>query len=575
MRIPVAAFWIVLALLVAGMSTAQRIGDDFDSQTTGSAPAWRWWSHEASGTVEVDGIIFRGASGKSVEILRTTFDGKEISFGQNFPPLSGPAEHTFYFRVDSTNEELLTVVGGNNAGHQVASRIGVGGEVGNAIGTYSETAGWNHVMDVSAGTWYGTTLKIDPSTHTYDITVWEDNDPANTATETGIDFQNGTNVDTIDQILFGNFSESAVSSTDSAYVDDVSFVGSRVLEDGFDSGNLSGWSRSTNPVTTVTSCEQVVTTDAVLSADLNCPSGAMESAGVEFGASNIFLDLGGHTLTGHPMGIGVKAWDVDRVTVKNGQIRDFGVGIAFNQTDTGTVRNVSLVNLVEDDPDEFLPSIRVTDSEDILIRESFIKFLPVAHKEAVVIANSQVTVDNIEVDDASVGVNISGWCNDTPKGSNVSVINGRYVGVTIAGVLAQCTESSLVAENEFSHNEAAVSVDNVEITPPGNISGLVIEDNSIHHGFIGVHFMGNFSCSILNNVMHDGWRGIFIDSAMGCDPEVYQSGCSYASSNVISGNVVTDYFIDLYHHPLATGNTWTDNTCDTTEGAEIPACIAP
>jgi 3',5'-cyclic AMP phosphodiesterase CpdA len=31
-------------------------------------------------------------------------------------------------------------------------------------------------------------------------------------------------------------------------------------------------------------------------------------------------------------------------------------------------------------------------------------------------------------------------------------------------------------------------------------------------------------------------------------------------------------FIDLHHHPHATGNTWGNNTCQTKEGDEIPPC---
>jgi len=50
--------------------------------------------------------------------------------------------------------------------------------------------------------------------------------------------------------------------------------------------------------------------------------------------------------------------------------------------------------------------------------------------------------------------------------------------------------------------------------------------------------------------------------------------CFYSTGNVISDNVVTGNFIDLYHHPEATGNTWENNTCETKEGAEIPACTA-
>ena len=61
-------------VLAFGTAQAQLIVEDFDSQTTGSPPAWSWWTNGPSGTILVDETIFRGSSGKSVELVRTTFD---------------------------------------------------------------------------------------------------------------------------------------------------------------------------------------------------------------------------------------------------------------------------------------------------------------------------------------------------------------------------------------------------------------------------------------------------------------------------------------------------------------------
>lgn len=566
---------VLVVVLVCAPAETQLIVDDFDAQTAGEAPAWRWWTNGGSGAATVDDSISRGSSGNSVELTRTTFDGRGFGFGRNFRPIDGPVELEFYFRVDSTTEETLTAVGGNNASHRVAWWVGVGGEVGNAIGTYTEAGGWNHVMDVSTNTWYGVALEIDPSTHSYDITVWEDGSPTNTAAETGIGFLNGTDVETIDQFQFGNFSDSSSNSTDAAYVDNVSFVGSRVLEDGFESANTSGWSRSTRPQTVVTMCGTTVTTDSILGGNLDCLTGEIESFAIKIAASNIVVDLGGHTITGHPVGVGVTVSNADGITIKNGFLKSCQVGVDIYDSDELTIQDLKVSNLVSTDPNDFVSAVRLTDSENVTIRDSFFEFLEIAHKNGILSANTELVVDNIEMTAGGVGVDISGLCSATSSGSDVSVINSRFVGVTIAGILAQCTANSLVANNEFAHNEAGISVDNVEPTPPGNIRGLVIEENSIHGGFIGVHFMGNYQCSILNNIMYGGWRGVFIDSAMGCPPDEHQAGCFYSSDNLISGNRVTDHFIDLYHHPLATGNTWTNNTCVTTDGVEIPACIAP
>jgi len=123
------------SIALATAADAQLIVDGFDDQTTGSPPAWLWWNNGSSGTILVNETTYRGLSGKSVEFFRTTFDGYGFGFGRNFPPIDGPAELTYHFRVGSTTEEVLTAVGGNNAGHQVAWWVGVGGSLGNAIGT--------------------------------------------------------------------------------------------------------------------------------------------------------------------------------------------------------------------------------------------------------------------------------------------------------------------------------------------------------------------------------------------------------------------------------------------------------
>ena len=186
------AFRFLVALYVfltaVNISQAQLIFDNFDGQATGSPPAWLWWRSGSSGTVKVNDSVFAGQSGQSVEIVRTSFDGRAFSFGRNFRPIEGITKLKYSFRVGSTADEILTAVGGNNAGHKVAWWVGVGGEVGNAIGTHSHGGGWNHVMDVEIDTWYDVIIAVNPSDYTYDLTVVDRADPANTVTETGLPF---------------------------------------------------------------------------------------------------------------------------------------------------------------------------------------------------------------------------------------------------------------------------------------------------------------------------------------------------------------------------------------------------
>jgi len=566
-----------LLSVMIGAAEAQLIHDDFDSQTTGSPPAWLWWDNGASGTILVNETVYRGASGKSVELVRTTFDGNNFGFGRNFPPIEEPTELTYFFRVGDTANEVLTAVGGNNADGQVAWWIGVGGAAGNAVATHTVAGGWNHVMDVVSDTWYGVTLEIDPSGHTYDITVWEDENPGNSATEIGIPFRDGSAVKVVDQFQFGNFMDGISGPAAPAFIDDVEFIGTRILEDGFESGNTGSWSASTRPLTAVSSCYQTITTDAYLANDLYCDALGLEDVVVEFGASNIFFDLNGHTikhiLPDHAVGIGVRAMNVEGVTVQNGIIQDLLSGLDIVFSDVATVRNLKISNMVEDDPDKFLPGIRVTESTNVLVRDTFIEFLPVAHKEAIVTPDSVLTIDNIEVKDGSVGVNISGN-EGISNGTVATVINSRFVRVNIAGILVQITDNSLIADNEFDDNEYGISCDSMTVR---RVTGLSIEDCSFHDCSDGIQFLAVEDSSILGNYLHDNGGGIILESNMECldDPPPPGVDCFYSTGNLVSENVAIENFLDLRHDVNATGNTWIDNICQTKEGDEIPPCTAP
>lgn len=558
-----AAGFLLLSAVFAG---AQLIVEDFDDETTGAPPAWRWWNNGSSGTVQVDATTFLGPSGKSVALERTTFDGRGFGFGRNFPPLDGPAVLSYSFRVGSTTEETLTAVGGNNAGHQVAWWVAAGGPVGNAVGTYSDAGGWNHVMDISVDTWYGVTLEIYPSTHTYDITVWEEAVPANSAAETGIPFRNGSDVEVIDQIQFGNFSDAAGGPAAPAFVDDVDFVGSRVMVDGFESANTSAWPVSTRPRTVITQCGQIVTTDAILGADLSCPSGAPESAAVKAGASNITIDLGGHTITGHPDGFGVAVENLTGVTVQNGIIRNYAVGVFLWYAETAVVRDVMVEQVTETDPELNFRGVQGSFSQGVLIRDCFFKYLPLFHRAGVNLANSVFVIDNIEVNGGAVGSMIAGEIS----GTDATIINSRFIHTIHSAVLVYQTDNSTIADNEFLRSPI-----NIEELTQGEITGITIEDNLIADWGTGIMFRGGSGSTIQGNLIraHTS-HGIFMDADMFCPPTPTPD-CFYATDNLITGNVVTGNSIDLAHHPNALGNTWTDNTCLTKEGAEIPACIAP
>lgn len=99
--------------------------------------------------------------------------------------------------------------------------------------------------------------------------------------------------------------------------------------------------------TQITACGQVVTTSAFLTQDLYCPS----SPGVVVGADGITIDLNEFTLRGDGSvgryGIADNGWD--RVTIKNGVVRNFYYGVfANNGADTISISNVAVSGSAND-----------------------------------------------------------------------------------------------------------------------------------------------------------------------------------------------------------------------------------
>jgi putative surface-exposed virulence protein len=89
----------------------------------------------------------------------------------------------------------------------------------------------------------------------------------------------------------------------------------------------------------ITTCGQTVTTNAVLTQDLTCAG----QIGIYVGASGITIDLQGHTLSGDQINDGIRVNGWDRVTIKNGVVRNFAPGVsAFNSADNLTISNLVL-----------------------------------------------------------------------------------------------------------------------------------------------------------------------------------------------------------------------------------------
>ena len=108
---------------------------------------------------------------------------------------------------------------------------------------------------------------------------------------------------------------------------------------------LSIQQESQQPLATSPSCGQVITQNVILTSNLNCA----DSDGLIVGASDIVIDLNGHTISGPDVDsqvktsnkVGIMLPNVNNIIIKNGAIEGFRAGIMM----TGS-QNVELKSVV-------------------------------------------------------------------------------------------------------------------------------------------------------------------------------------------------------------------------------------
>jgi nitrous oxidase accessory protein NosD len=300
----------------------------------------------------------------------------------------------------------------------------------------------------------------------------------------------------------------------------------------------------------------------VLAHDLVCEVHGLDRAAIEIVASNVTVDLGGHALFGYPVGeLGIRAEGVDGVTVKNGTIDGFRIGLTFAEGSDATAEELTIRNLEIEDPDVWVIGVWLNDCQDVVVRNATFEFLHSYHKSGVEAWGSDFTVDTVASNGGALGVEIN-------FGSTGEVVNSRFLGANIAGVLIEGSDGARIAHNDFVRNEVGIGATSYESEP---ITGLTIEANSIKDGFVGIRFQGISESTVQDNVVRGHSRGISLEPYLNCqDPPGPE--CYYSTGNVITGNEVLDSFVDLYHHENCVPNTWEWNICRTKEGAEIPQC---
>lgn len=313
----------------------------------------------------------------------------------------------------------------------------------------------------------------------------------------------------------------------------------------------------------------IITEDYTLNEDIirRRPDNVGYDCAITISAPDVTLDLGGHTVSGDLSNGYVEGVTIlencTGVTIKNGTIENFSIAVT-GDSDGLTVENVTIRNLVNDEPD-FYNGIVYGNSKNILIKDCHFEFLRVSHKEAIIMGACDFTVDNCDFKYGSVGVNFGG------QGiNNGTVINSRFNGVCISGLLIQTCASGVIYNNVFIENETAIATDpNVR----GGVTGLDIEGNEIQDGVAGINFNGVTESNIINNtIKNNGANGIALAPGPGCPRDEVREDCYYSTDNIIRNNVVIGNFPDLHQYEGCIDNIWEGNVYIRKIGSEIPIC---
>jgi parallel beta-helix repeat protein len=343
-------------------------------------------------------------------------------------------------------------------------------------------------------------------------------------------------------------------------------TGKHVVWDFYaDNPDTSGYGYRVRVWAEIDICGQTITKDLTLTRDVNCA--ADPAPVINIGASDITIDLGGHTIMGGLQN-GFREYiiceDFDRITVRNGTMTGFINGIILGRSDNSIVENMIMKNLEIEDPDIPVSGIIVGSSGNVLIHDCQFEFLFAAHKEAVILGNSKATIDNITTLNGSVGVNFGG--DGLIQRTTGIVKNCKFINNSISSVLLQQTNNARIINNEFINS--SISLDPFL---EGTVTGVTIDNNFLHDSHLeAIFFRGGKESVISNNIITNNLIGISLTESRGCGPDsVTGAECSYSTGNLIVNNTVLGNWIDLSHCEKCVGNTWQGNVFETALGAEI------
>jgi len=332
----------------------------------------------------------------------------------------------------------------------------------------------------------------------------------------------------------------------------------------------------TSTVYAAVACGDSIMSKTKLESNLDCTE--YEGDALVIGADDVTIDLNGYTIISNKSEHAAIFGDgFSRLTIKNGAIYGFQVGVLLFNTSKSKIKRLTLMQQSTD-------GIAILDSRHMSISDVQASMLPLTVDGETVgvflFGVNQASVERVSTDGSFYGLmSIDGTKNHIKDNnfSSVGHVGIRLIGNTgsviemnqIIGELPHQCYSAIdviapkastriqILNNTLSKCAHGVFVVNNLTDPPVPPSrNISIRDNHISEAADGVRLIRLQDSEVVGNHLHFNDAGIVL---------IEDSLNNRITENIATGNV--DW--DMFHDESSTPNLWQDNTCVNAEGEDI------
>ena len=270
------------------------------------------------------------------------------------------------------------------------------------------------------------------------------------------------------------------------------------------------WTVGSAPVAATVGCGEIILQSTILENDLTDCGGF----GLIVGANNITIDLNGHVIDGVDLDAGILNNGYDGVTITNGAISQFDVGIQLNPGTSGNV----------------ISNVRVESNSEA----------------GILLSDADQAGQGNTIRDNSVSANGVGiWLASNTR--HTTVTNNRVTGNGGDGVLSEFSSDNRIEDNEIGRNGGF----GVALVGGGNnvVADNVLASNNNYAITVGEELLPSNNNVISGNTVKQGSGGIIVADSSG----------TQILYNNINGTTGPGVSLELASNTLVRGNDFSGN----------------